>query len=81
MRTTVDISDPVLADVRRLQEQERKPLGQVVSELLAEGLASRRAAAKRPRFRWIAKDLGPRIDLRDKDAMWGLLDRETAGKE
>jgi hypothetical protein len=80
MRTTIDIVDPVLAEVRREQEREGKSLGEVVSELLAEGLAARglRSQAARPQaLQWVAKDLGCRIDLRDKEALWTLLDREA----
>lgn len=76
MRTTVDIADPVLEDVRREQERQGKTLGQVVSELLAEGLAVRREEKEPREFRWIAKRLGTGIDLRDKDALWAALDRE-----
>jgi Arc/MetJ family transcription regulator len=79
MRTTINIADPVLAEVRREQAREGKALGDVVSELLAEGLAARRRqkGAGRPRkLRWVAKNLRSRIDLRDKEALWLLLDRE-----
>lgn len=78
MRTTVDISDPVLADVRKLQEREGGSLGEVVSRLLTEGLAARRGKAKqRPKLEWNARDLGARVDVRDKEALWAMLDRET----
>lgn len=77
MRTTVDIADPILADVKRVQAREGKALGELITELLAEGLASRQRQEPRTELRWIAKDLGPRIDLRDKDAIWALLDRDT----
>ena len=82
MRTTVDIADPVLEDVRHLQKRERRTLGEVVSELLAEGLAARRRKNRdeeRPQFTWTARDLGARVDLRDKEAIWRLLDEETLG--
>lgn len=75
MRTTVDIADPILDDVRRVQETEGKTLGQVITELLAEGLAVRLSGAPPSEFHWIAKPLHPRIDLRDKDALWSALDR------
>jgi hypothetical protein len=83
VRTTVDIVDPVLAEVRREQEREGKTLGEVVSELLAEGLAARSLrdhAAPPLRLQWVAKDLRCRIDLRDKEALWTLLDRESLHK-
>ena len=77
MRTTVDIADPVLADVRRLQARAGKSLGEVITELLAEGLAARQREEPRTELQWIAKDLGARIDLREKEAIWALLDRDT----
>lgn len=77
MRTTLDIPDPVLADVRKVQESEGGSLGEVVSRLLTEGLAAHRGRAARPRLEWVARDLGARIDLRDKEAVWTLLDSET----
>lgn len=76
MRTTVDIADPVLDDVRRLQEREGKTLGEVVTELIAEGLAARRMEREPKDLHWIAKHLGAGIDLRDKDALWEILDRK-----
>jgi hypothetical protein len=80
MRTTVDIADPILEDVKRVQQLEGKALGKVVSELLAEGLAARARKSKAvptKKLRWLAKDLGSRVDLRDKDTLWALLDSET----
>ena len=80
MRTTLDIVDPVLAEVKREQKREGKTLGEVVSELLAEGLAARKRRGQTAgprRLRWVAKDLQCRIDLRDKEALWALLDREA----
>lgn len=80
MRTTIDIADPVLTEVRREQKRAGKTLGEVVSELLAEGLAVRHQhvdAAAPPKLQWIARDLRCRIDLRDKEALWALLDQEV----
>jgi predicted nucleic acid-binding protein len=37
-RTTVDIDAPVLRDLKRLQKQEGKSLGRLVSDLLAQAL-------------------------------------------
>jgi len=80
MRTTINIVDPVLADVKKIQTREGKALGEVVSELLAEGLAARRRGRPRRRLRWTARDLGARVDLRDQQALWAALDRETLGR-
>ncbi|HEX9801132.1 MAG TPA: antitoxin [Thermoanaerobaculia bacterium] len=79
MRTTLDIADPILEEVKRLKAKEEKTLGEVVSELLAEGLAVRRARKKtmRPKFEWPVQDLQPKIDLDDKDALWALFDADA----
>ena len=73
-RTTVDIDASVLRELKKRQERERKTLGQVISELLAQAMGVDDAArADRP-LRWVTKDLQPRIDLEDKDAVWSALD-------
>jgi len=71
-RTTVDIDASVLRELRKRQQRERKPLGQLVSELLAQAIAAEDTTA--PPFRWVCRDLRPRVDLDDKDALWAILD-------
>jgi hypothetical protein len=73
-RTTVDIDASVLRELKRRQERERKTLGQLMSELLAKALESEEDTTAPPRFGWVTKDLQPRIDLDDKDALWAALD-------
>ena len=75
-RTTVNIDAPVLRDLKRRQKRDRKSLGQVVSELLARAMADDRRPRARPEFNWIAKPLGLKVDLLDKDALWAALDAE-----
>jgi hypothetical protein len=41
MRTTINIDDPILKGLKRLQNREGKPLGRLVSDLLAQALATR----------------------------------------
>jgi hypothetical protein len=79
MRTTIDIAEPVLDDLRALQKREGKTLGELVSGLLAGALAAERhkGGEEAAEWRWIAKDLRPRLDLRDKEALWLELDRES----
>jgi hypothetical protein len=43
-----------------------------ISELLAKALESENDAP--PPFRWVTKDLQPRVDVEDKDALWSILD-------
>lgn len=72
-RTTVNLDASVLHDLKERQRKENKPLGQLISELLAHELESGPAPATP--FSWVTKDLRPRVDLEDKDALWSVLDK------
>lgn len=75
MRTTIDIDDPILRDLKRLQQREGKSLGRLVSDLLAQSLANRRKAEPEPpAFQWISRPMGARLDLLDKHALLDAMD-------
>ena len=75
MRTTIDIDDPILKELKRLQRRERKSLGRLVSDLLAQSLATSRNRKPGPsQFDWIAKSMGARVDLADKHAVLDAMD-------
>ena len=74
MRTTVDIDDPILKEVRTLHEREGRSMGAIISELLAESLARRRTAGARPSFRWVSRDMKALVDIADKEAVHAALD-------
>jgi hypothetical protein len=75
MRTTIDIDDPILKELKRLQRREKKSLGKLVSELLAQSLAEARADSAGPvPFAWIAKPMDARVDLADKHALLDAMD-------
>lgn len=76
MRTTVDIDDPILREVKAIHEKEGRSMGAVVSELLADALARRRASRSRPAFRWTSRPMKALVDLSDKDAVYAALDVE-----
>ena len=77
MRTTIDIDDPILNQIKALQRHDGRSLGRLVSDLLAKALATEGVKEAAPQyFVWIAKPLNPRVDLNDKDAIRNLLDRE-----
>ena len=76
MRTTLDIDDPVLNEVKALHKKEGRSLGAIVSELLAEALARRRSSRARPTFRWTSREMKPLVDLSDKDAVHAALDAD-----
>ncbi|MBI4614276.1 MAG: antitoxin [Planctomycetes bacterium] len=74
-RTTLNIDDPILWELKAEQEKLGKSLGRLVSELLAEALARRRKGpARRPPFRWVARPMGARVDLSDKESVWSALE-------
>jgi hypothetical protein len=78
MRTTIDIDDPILREVKAIHEQEGRSMGAVVSELLAEALVSRRPGRAKPSFRWTSRPMKALIDLDDKDAVYAVLDVEES---
>jgi len=74
-RTTINIDDPVLRDLKQLQKLEGKSLGQLISELLGQVLAQQRKKKEKPRhFHWSCRAMNARIDLEDKDALYAALD-------
>ncbi|HEX6752151.1 MAG TPA: hypothetical protein VF093_00995 [Solirubrobacterales bacterium] len=78
-RTTIDIDATVLADLRNRATVEGKSMGQLASELLA--IAMDEEVREPPPLEWARKDLGLKVDLEDKDAVWRILDGEEFGME
>ena len=82
MRTTIDIDDPILNEVKKLQKTEGKSLGRTVSDLLARALQERKATRQKPTpFHWISKGMGARIDLNDKEALYAALEQQTPSEK
>jgi hypothetical protein len=78
MRTTLDIDDPILQEIRAIHEKEGRSMGSVASELLADALARRRTSRPRPAFRWTSRPMKALVDLADKDALHAVLDTERS---
>jgi len=78
MRTTIDIDDPILKEVKAIHKREGRSMGAVVSELLAEALAGRRPARGRQPFRWTSRPMKALVDLSDKDAVHAALDEDRS---
>ncbi len=74
MRTTVDIDAPILRELKALQAREGKAMGRLVSDLLARALRSEALQDQAPSREWIAKPMGARVDLLDKEALYRALD-------
>lgn len=76
MRTTLDLDAPVLKGLKRLQQRESQSLGRLASDLLATALAQARSRepALAPSFQWLARPMGARVDLADRDALLDAMD-------
>lgn len=74
-RTTLNLDDSVLRELRERSSREGKSVGELASQLLAQGLRRGERPAS-PTFSWVSGDLGkPAVDLEDKDALSAVLDR------
>jgi hypothetical protein len=81
MRTTVDIDDPVLKDLKKLQKKEGKSLGRLISDLLAQAIGERKSAKVPPKPpRWISKAMGARVDLADREALYAAMEQKPQPK-
>jgi acetyl-CoA carboxylase beta subunit len=74
MRTTIDIDDTVLAELRERRRREGRSLGQVASELLARALADTASDGRVEPLVWSSQSMGARVDLDDRDAVAAVLD-------
>jgi hypothetical protein len=75
MRTTLDIDDPILREIKAIHEKEGRSMGAVVSELLADALA-RRGRRARPSFSWTSRPMKALVELADKEAVYAALDAD-----
>lgn len=80
MRTTLDIDAQILQELKRIQKKEGMSLGRLVSNLLAQALRADAASATPSPRVWIAKQMGARVNLSDKEAVHRALDRFSPGK-
>ncbi len=74
-RTTLDIDAPLLTELKKLQKKDGRSLGKIVSQLLAEALARRKTTPEPPKLQWVSRPMHALVDLSDKEAIYGFLDR------
>jgi hypothetical protein len=75
-RTTIDIDDPILNEIRAIQKREGRSMGKIVSQLLAEALSEQKTSVKQTKFKWVSRPMRSLVDLSDKDEVYRILDRE-----
>ena len=78
-RTTLDLDASILDELRRRAASQSKSMGQIASELLATSLHEQ-PPRELPPLNWARKNLGVKVDLEDKDAVWRILDAEEFGE-
>jgi hypothetical protein len=81
MRTTVNIEDPVLKELRAMQKREGSSLGALMSRLLAQAIAQESRGPTRTTLVWTARPMHTRLDLSDKEAVYAVLDDSSPGDE
>jgi hypothetical protein len=82
MRTTVNIDDPILKELKAIQQKEGKTLGRLISDLLAQALGERKSAKLSTRAPvWISRAMGARIDLADREALYDAMDKQSPSTE
>ena len=75
MRTTIDLSDPVLRDLKQLCKKEGGSLGALASRLLADALSARQRTTRPPaKLRWSSQPMGAKVNLADKDAVYRAME-------
>ncbi|MBI3969965.1 MAG: hypothetical protein HY332_01640 [Chloroflexi bacterium] len=80
-RTTVDIEAPILRELKALGQRERRPLGKLISVLVAEALARRNERRPAPpRLAWISKPMHATVDWTDTDALEAILEQDDREK-
>jgi hypothetical protein len=74
-RTTIDIDNPILKEIKNLQKKDGQSIGKIVSELLAEAFNRRNITAKAHHLKWAARPMRALLNLSDKDTLHKFLDK------
>ena len=73
MRTTLDLDRTVLERLKQRQRREGGSLGRLASELLATALAQTEKNEDASPLAWASKNMRPRVDLSDTDAVHRVM--------
>jgi hypothetical protein len=77
MRTTVNIDDPLLDELKKIQQKEGRPLGRLISDLLAQALSDRKSRARPVKpAKWFSKPMGARFEVADSEAVYSAMDKD-----
>lgn len=78
MRTTLDIDEPILRELKTQAKLEHKSLGRLASDLLAQALSAGKnpSLSKNVTKSWTAKPMNARVNLADSDALYSAMETE-----
>ena len=76
-RITVDIDGPLLKELKTLQKKEKRSLGQVMSQLLADALFQKKKTPRVSKLHWVFRPMKARVDFSDKAILSTLLDERA----
>lgn len=78
MRTTVDIDDPILRELKSIGQKEGKSLGRLISDLLADSLDRRKSErGPPPSPEWITQKMDARLNLADREAVYEAMEAKS----
>lgn len=81
MRTTINISDGILSELRELARQRRRPFREILEETIQRGLgAPQQPARKRARIRTFRVGIKPAYRGLSLNQLYDQLEAEDAGK-
>jgi len=75
-RTTIDIDDPLLNEIKAIQKRDGRSMGKIVSQFPAGALIKQKASAKTSKFKWNSRPMRSHVDLTDKEEVYRILDRD-----
>jgi hypothetical protein len=74
-RTTLVVDDIQLERLKDLARAQRRTMTDLISEFIAEGLASRTIARPSPKLELPVFDMGrPRVNLADREALEAMME-------
>ena len=77
-RMTIDNDTLILHELKQLQRKEHRSLGQLISQLLAVALASRRQPKQTSSLKWVSQSMQARINFVDKETVYRVLDESSS---
>ena len=69
-------TNPIL--IMKFQKKDGQSLGRIITQLLAEALASRKTKLKKTSLKWTSRPMKSLVDLSDKENLYRILDERKS---